>query len=165
MRKKSINCMWLVASIGALSLAFVWTPSVFRSSHGLRSADVDAVRRVIAESGKLELAIPSYRETHSAVLTNSNDIGQIAKSFQPVSSEVVDSSYAVGAGGNAIVITRPDVSDWTLVVGDRWGMSVAKEPDKTERWVRFVFDDDSLLKLCADRAGLAYPLLSDVFGE
>lgn len=149
-----VGCIFLVVAVYAL----IFFP---RSN----DATADEIRRVIEESKMLELAIPSYRDSHSAVMKDSRDIKQIAASFNPIAMDVVDSSYAAGAGGNSIVVTCPDVSDWTLVVGNRWSLLVTKQPDKTEKWVRFAFEDDALLRVCAKKAGFAYPLMSDVFGE
>ena len=132
-------------------------------------ADTEASQKEVQEflgrCESIQLKIPSYPESHSAVVSDSQVIATLRDQFRPVSARAVDLSYAVSAGGNSIQISCPDEEHPGLLVGFGWAIFVSPVPDDEDRWIMFQLEDDAYLKSCARAAGFAYPLLSDLYPE
>jgi hypothetical protein len=132
-------------------------------------ADTEASQKEVQEflgsCESVQLKIPSYPESHSAVVSDRQMIAGLRDQFRPVSATAVDSSYAVGAGGNSIQVLCPDKEHPGLLVGFGWALFVSPVPGGEDRWIMFQLDEDDYLKSCASAAGFAYPLLSDLYPE
>ena len=112
----------------------------------------------------LILVIPSDPKRFAYHLTTRHEKSMIATAFNPNTCQVVTEELRPACGGSAIEITSPELPGFVLFIGTDWALLVTRSKvDQSETRVIYKLRDDSCLQKCAEIAGFAYPLLSDVF--